>query len=186
MPRPKPSDSPKTILKASEYHADFSEFLKGYEYQPDLTGRLDDLEKAGFTQELINEIVLWKVNRYVSLESDLLAQAECLKSLKPGEHRKAATVLTGLLKVHGVDLPMASTILRFRNPSVFQIIDRHAYRAVYGSGFPLYTTSPDAKKLSVYFKYLDDLHALCTAKGLAFKTVDRVLYIFDKRKNGKL
>ena len=85
-----------------------------------------------------------------------------------------------------MDLPMASTILRFVNPEVFQIIDRHAYRAVYEKKYPLYTSTPTEKKLSVYFDYIDELIKLCEFRAIAFTTIDRLLYIFDKKNNGKL
>ena len=81
---------------------------------------------------------------------------------------------------------MASTFLRFRNPVVFQIIDRHAYRAVYGRDYKLYTQTSLKKKIEVYFGYLDDLRSLCEKNGLKFETVDRVLYVFDKETNGGL
>lgn len=38
-----------------------------YKYQEELTPKLDELE-ADFNQEIINEIALWKVNRYVLLQ----------------------------------------------------------------------------------------------------------------------
>ena len=81
---------------------------------------------------------------------------------------------------------MASTILRFRNPSVFQIIDRHAYRTLYGTDCSLYTQSSAKRKAEVYFAYLDDLRLLCEGKGLSFESVDRVLYVFVKETNGGL
>jgi len=40
--------------------------------------------------------------------------------------------------------------------------------------------------LGVYFAYIDDLRCLCDARGLDFKTVDRLLYVFDKETNGSL
>lgn len=40
--------------------------------------------------------------------------------------------------------------------------------------------------MSLYFDYVDALVDLCAAKGLAFETIDRVLYKFDQAKNGKL
>lgn len=100
--------------------------------------------------------------------------------------RKAESVLTALLHCRGVDLAMASTILRFRNPAVFQIVDRHAYRAVYGCEYPLSTKSSTHRKVSLYFNYVDALVDLCATKGLAFETIDRVPYKFDKRENPKL
>lgn len=91
-----------------------------------------------------------------------------------------------MLRERGVDLPMASTLLRFKNPHVFQIIDRHAYRALYGKKYPIYSTTSLDKKVEIYFKYLDDLIVLSRDKALNFRILDRVLYVFDKKYNGKL
>jgi thermostable 8-oxoguanine DNA glycosylase len=173
-------------IRASQFNGDLSEFLLKYKYQRTLTKRLDDLEDLDLTPEMLNEIVLWKVNRYVSLDGDQLCRIDALRTLESGEHKKALSVLKDLLEAHGVDLPMASTFLRFRNPSVFQIIDRHAYRALYGRDYNLYTKTSVTKKIEVYFAYLDDLHHLCDAKELSFSTMDRVLYVFDKETNGSL
>lgn len=166
------------------------ELLKKYygKYQPELTQKLDRLEDKTFVQEIINEIVLWKVNRYASISDDLLIQIEELKTVSQGNHRYCHSVLKKLLekKGNGVDLPLASTILRFRNPDTFQIIDRHAYRALFGKKYALYhSTNPD-EKIKVYFDYLDGLIELCNKSGYHFRTNDRVLYEFDKENNGKL
>jgi hypothetical protein len=176
----------ESITTARAFRGDLSRYLDSYDNQPDLTGRLDELDDTKFTQQIINEIVLWKVNRYVSLTPELLRQIGQLQRLKPNEHRKGESVLAALLECHGVDLAMASTILRFRNRAVFQIVDRRAYRAVYGTEYPLSTKFAINRKVSLYFGYLDALVDLCAAKGLAFETIDRVLYKFDQAKNGKL
>jgi thermostable 8-oxoguanine DNA glycosylase len=174
------------LIRASDFDGDLREFLVKYMYQPKLTPKLDDLENVHLTPELLNEIVLWKVNRYVSLDEDQRRRIDDLRTLKPGEHGRARFVLEDLLDARGVDLPMASTLLRFRNPSVFQIIDRHAYRALYGRDYRLYTQTSPKKKTEVYFTYLDDLRRLGDARGVDFKTMDRLLYMFDKEKNGGL
>ena len=173
-------------MKADEYQDDLNRFLSDYNYQPKLTEKLDCLGDSSIYQEILNEIVLWKVNRYVSISNSLLDSIDRVKSLKQGEHKKASLLIELLLKARGVDLAMASTILRFRNPAVFQIIDRHAYRAVTGTKLVLYTSTSADKKTSVYFDYLEKLIELCEKKGLRFETVDRLLYLFDKRINGKL
>ena len=173
-------------MKASDFSGNLKTFLAQYNYQPELTERLDNSESAILDQSLINDIVLWKVSRYVKINDDTLGQISKLKILKAGEHRKSEKELGTLLELNGVDLPMASTILRFINPEVFQIIDRHAYRAVYEKKYPLYTSTPRDRKLSVYFDYIDELIKLCKLKALAFTTIDRLLYIFDKKNNGKL
>jgi hypothetical protein len=172
--------------RAAEFDGNLAAFGEQYAYQRSLTPRLDDIGEIEFTQGLVNEIVLWKVNRFVCIDAQGLRQIEATKHLNPGEHRRAKSVLGLLLDILGVDLPMASTLLRFRNPAVFQIIDRHAYRALYGTAYPLHATTARNRKIATYFTYLDDLRSLCHSKGLLFETVDRVLYVFDKETNGSL
>jgi len=57
---------------------------------------------------------------------------------------------------------------------------------MYGSKFPVYTSMPRKKKISVYFDYIDELIRLCCQKKVRFEAIDRVLYQFDKDTNGKL
>jgi hypothetical protein len=92
-------------MKASEFDGDLSGFLEQYAFQPKLTAKLDDLENVNFTPELLNEIVLWKVNRYALLNEVQLRRIDTLQELKTGEHEKARSVLGDLLETHGVDLP---------------------------------------------------------------------------------
>src|SRR5437762_4947010 len=120
------------MKRAREWRGDLSKFLEGYKYQPGLTKDLDRIRSRPFDQELVNEIVLWKVNRYAQIGPVALARLNALTKLAPSSHRKGRTALNLLLHEHGIDLPMASTLLRFRNPRVFQIFDRRAYRAIYG------------------------------------------------------
>lgn len=174
------------MMKVQDLGGDLNKYLQDYHYQPDLTRYLDRLAGTQFTQATINEIVLWKVDRFVSLSDSTLAGVNWVKELEPGYHREAEVVLGTLIRAKGVDVPMASAILRFQNPSVFQIIDRHAYRAVYGEDYPLYSSSRLEKKVSLYFDYLDELRRLCDERGFDFETIDRLLYEFDKQVNGKL
>jgi thermostable 8-oxoguanine DNA glycosylase len=160
--------------------------LKRYQYQQALTTHLDTLPDKPFSQETVNEIVLWKVNRYVRLPKKLRDSIHVLRTLSPRDHRQAEPVLLNLLNCHGVDLAMASTFLRFQNADVFQILDRHAYRAVFGERYRVNSKAPPHIKVAVYFKYLDALHSLATARRVAFRELDRILYMFDKEHNGAL
>jgi hypothetical protein len=171
---------------AKEWSGNLSDLMAEYSYQPDLTRKLDGVAIQDFDQSLINEIVLWKVNRYAPLSPDTLAALNDLSSIEAGKHRDSESIIKSLLREPGVDLPMASTLLRFKNPQVFQIIDRHAYRALYGEDYPLYSASGLDRKVEVYFSYLDELVALSESKNVDFKILDRVLYVFDKQHNGKL
>jgi len=173
-------------MKAENFNGSLKDFLGKYRYQPQLTSRLDGIGDVAFSQDLINEIVLWKLNRYVFLDNAALQSIDALRCLKAGQHRQGEAVLRWLLGTHGVDLPMASTILRFRNARAFQIIDRHAYRAIYDQDYPLCTGTSPCRKITVYFDYLDQLVELCETRELAFETIDRLLYVFDKGQNGSL
>ena len=173
-------------MKATEFSGDLSVYLQDFDFQHELTKKLDRIDDQDFTQELVNEIVLWKVNRYVKINQELIHKLSLLMRLNNGEHRHGIEALNILLKTHGVDLPMASTLMRFRNPLVFQIIDRHAYRAIYGRKFPLHAGSPKNLKITTYFDYLDKIIELCRERSLDFSTSDRLLYVFDKKHNGKL
>jgi hypothetical protein len=108
------------IMKASDFSGDLGAFLGQYNYQPDLTRRLDNLESIAIDQSLINDIVLWKVNRYVRLSDDILGQIAGLKVLKAGDHRKGKKEINTLMELDGVDLPMALTILRFITQGSFK------------------------------------------------------------------
>jgi thermostable 8-oxoguanine DNA glycosylase len=175
------------IRVAIKYKGDLSNFLKGYDHEPDLTKKLDSLPENPFSQKIINEIVLWKVNRYPHLSKTVRLSLQTILVLKPKEHKKGEDVLMGLLNgCKGIDLRMASTILRFRNPRVFQIIDKRAYRTLYGKPYKLYSKSSPKYKIFTYFEYLDELHKVAELKGLQFSDLDRILYKFDKKKNGKL
>jgi thermostable 8-oxoguanine DNA glycosylase len=177
-------------MKAMDYKNNLTEYLDKYSYpsDPNLKEKIANLEDIFFTQPLINEIVLWKVNRYVSLNNEILIRLNNLKSLTQGRHQDAQSILEDLLTVKGVDLPMASTFLRFRNPKVFQIIDKHAYRAVYDKKYPFNGKSQRSidKKVDVYFDYLDKLIELCRERNLEFTSVDKLLYEFDIQINGQL
>jgi len=174
------------MKRAQDWNGDLRAFLADYSYQRELTAKLDGLGGSPFDQVLINEIVLWKVNRYALLQPTVLDALNKLAKAKPKSHRHAQHELAQLLSQSGVDLPMASTLLRFRNPHTFQIIDRHAYRAVTGDDYPLYSASGVQKKIDVYFRYLDDLFDLAEKKDVPFHHLDRILYVFDKHQNGKL
>ena len=73
-------------VRATEFGGDLSEFLHKYKFQPKLTRKLDDLENLNLTPELLNEIVLWKVNRYVSRGSASLHR--CPAEAEAGRARK--------------------------------------------------------------------------------------------------
>ena len=158
-------------------------FKEDYVYQKDLTEKLDKL-KESFTQETINEIVLWKVNRYVKMTDAALNLVN-----KNGDTDSeidielTKEVLRKLLALKGVRIALASTILRFKNPTVYQIIDQRVYRFIHPSGAELKNSTDIEETILMYLEYLDRLKKTCSKFKISFKESDRILYLMDKRFN---
>lgn len=158
--------------------------LEDYDYQEKLTSKLASLG-GDFTQETINEIVLWKVNRYFQLDE---RTTNLLNKINKEETRLqydlTKEVLRDLLNVKGIRLPMASTILRFKNPHVYQIIDQRAYRFLMDENLKTYFSNID-QQIDYYLKYLEELRKQCNEKNIPFEKADQVLYQLDKKMNNK-
>ncbi|MDN3584700.1 hypothetical protein QWZ17_27750 [Mucilaginibacter flavus] len=153
-----------------------------------LTTSLDNKAKADFDQQIINEIVLWKVNRYVNVENaDWMDDFNKLKFIDEldGNQTFVKSILSKMLKTHGIRLPMASTMLRFRNPNVFQIIDVRTFRVIYGDDAQKkkIMDANDDNSIELYFEYLLTLKKVCAEKGIVFSDADRILYQYDIEEN---
>ncbi|MEM1217951.1 MAG: hypothetical protein AAGH79_03530 [Bacteroidota bacterium] len=154
--------------------------FKDYNYQAKLTEELDALDQD-FDQAIINKIVLWKVNRYAHLTEDAL---ELLNQIRPSgavAEKRTKAVLKNLLDITGIRLPMASTILRFRNPHHFQILDQRVYRFLYGK--PYHNTTVVDDQINGYLSYLEQLKVVCHKKNIPFHQADRILYMMDIKYN---
>ncbi len=158
-----------------------------FEYQKELTHKLDNF-KEDFDQNTLNEIVLWKVNRFASFSNDVI---ELINSIDPSEKKldneKVRNILTQMLKTKGVQLPMASTILRYRNPNLFQIIDQRVFRIIYPKEtlkLSTYNSDKNIKsQIDLYLKYLEDLQDVCVKLEIPFEKSDRILFMADRRIN---
>ena len=153
--------------------------LKTYNYQSELTANLDNFQGL-FDQAKINEVVLWKVNRYAKFSETTLQKLNNLP-VEKFDRELTVELLRLLLNTKGVKLAMASTILRFKNPNLFQILDQRVYRIIYGEQFPKTTKIDDL--IVYYFLYLDKLQEVCKEKKIPFELSDRILYELDKKIN---
>lgn len=171
----------KTIFDI-DYNSEEIEF----DYQSKLTRRLDIIS-GDFDQSIINEIVLWKINRYAELNEsalDLLNQIN--KRSKKINIELTKKVLEALLNTKGIKIPIASTILRFKNPKLYQIIDQRAYRFIYKKELKI--PNRTAGQINLYLDYLSKLKEVCAECNIPFHHSDRILYSLDKKhnKNDKL
>ncbi len=161
-----------------------------FNYQEELTIKLDNSTSL-FNQDIINEIVLWKVNRFSLLDEQTL---NLINEVDPNEkildENKTRKILLILLRKKGIQLAMASTILRFRNKSIYQIIDQRVYRILYsGKKLKLNYYQNDKNlnlQIDIYFKYLRDLNSVCSRLKIPFDKSDRILFMADKRLNKEI
>jgi hypothetical protein len=158
-----------------------------FNYQAHLTTNLDKLNKP-FDQQVINEIVLWKVNRFVSLTDQTFELLNKIDSKSTNLDIDLTTkILKALLQTKGIRLPMASTILRFKNKNIYQIIDQRVFRIIYkDKKLNLYKSLNDKKltdQVQLYLKYLTDLKTICGKLTIQFDIADRILFMADKRIN---
>jgi len=155
---------------------------KTYNYQNELTAKLDGLD-TDFNQATINEIVLWKVNRYAAIDYETLSLINQIKKsdtqLNP---ELTSAILLRLLdkEQKGVRLAMASTILRFKNPTVYQIIDQRVFRFITNGQTLKYSETNINEQITLYLDYLQRLKVVCKEHNVDFTIADRVFYSMDK------
>ena len=161
--------------------------LSAYKYQEKLTSKLDSLD-ADFNQDILNEIVLWKVNRYAEFDNDTI---NLINNINPNDEKINLSLTNDILlrlldsKQKGVRIAMASTILRFRNPRVYQIIDQRVYRFIYGQELK-YSEKDIKSQITIYIDYLEKLKTVCSKYRIKFEHADRILYNMDKTYNKHL
>ena len=80
---------------------------------------------------------------------------------------------------------MASTILRFKNPNIYQIIDQRVYRFIYGKELKYSETNLNLQ-IIIYIDYLEKLKEVCGKYQIKFEDADRILYKMDKDYNKDL
>ena len=173
----------KTIFEITPSEEDLD--ISSFKYQVELTKKLDNLN-SDFNQEILNEIILWKVNRYAEFDKETI---NLLNKINPKseniEMALTGDILLKLLDKKGVRLALASTILRFRNPKVYQIIDQRVYRFIYGKELK-YSESNINLQINIYLDYLNKLKEVCAKYSIKFEEADRILYKMDKLYNSNL
>lgn len=153
-----------------------------YNFQPKLTKKLD-LISSDFDQEIINQIVLWKVNRYAEIDNETFSLLNSIKKEDTFLNESLTKqILEKLLSTKGIQLAMASTILRFKNPRIYQIIDQRVYRFIYGENMPKYFGSIESQ-IELYLEYIEKLKNICQEKLIDFELSDRIIYELDKEFN---
>lgn len=173
----------------------YQEILSHFTYDDstDIRNRAAVAEAGDYREnrDIINEIVLWKMNRRPQVTEELIDAIFSLKEIKTPlqalEDEKTAQVIEKLLQTKGMQLPMASTVLHFYYPEVFPIIDQRAYRELYAMDYPK-TMTKIPMLTELYLKYIKDCWEYQQEKcpEIAFSKIDKVIYQLDKEKGNKV
>jgi len=175
---------------------EYKEILQRYSYSSDkeIIQRISDCsgENERENRDIINSIVLWKINREVNIGHDLFNAIKNLKVDLSNFNDKTEEIkktMLDLLNVDGIRIAMASTILKMFYPSVFPIIDQRAYRELMGKDMPtFYGIKANEKYMEHYYKYINDCHEYNkkVCPEIAFTDIDKLLYQLDLEKGNKV
>lgn len=164
-----------------------------YEDETDIMERivLVDSENYRENKDIINQIILWKMNRTPQVDDELIDMIYSLGDIKTPEmavkSEKTKRTLEKLLKTKGMKLPMASTVMHFYFPDIYPIMDQRAYRELYKEEYPRYIGKIETM-VEVYVKYIEDTYRYQQEKcsEIPFSKIDKVLYQLDKEKGYKV
>jgi thermostable 8-oxoguanine DNA glycosylase len=88
--------------------------------------------------------------------------------------------LKTLIKLHGVQVPVASAIMTLCHPVKYAVIDFRGWRQIFGvvKKYPNYTTKE-------YIKYLSIIKQIAKYFGVTTQEVDMAIWQLDIEKNSK-
>lgn len=175
----------------------YDEILKQYSYANynEITERINECEFCNETEnaDIINSIVLWKVNRQVKIDNNLIIRIKNLQFDKvellenyEGEIRE---ILKALLETQGIQIAMASNILKMFKPFAFPIIDQRAFRTIYSKDLPnFYGKDKYSKYIDLYIQYIKDCYTfnVNNCPEITFNKMDELLYQIDKVNKNKV
>lgn len=184
-----------------EYNELFEKYVDNYspgDEQKEKIELLDENSSIEVVKPLINEIVLWKLNRMVEVDDELIKSLLKIRRITDIEfflnsndlRDELKDTMKKLMDSKGIRIAMASTILHFFNPKIFPIIDKRAYFAINNCLMPERINNknngPDEYLLYIEKCYKWFLLKSKNEKDLKFENIDKVLYQHDKDSGRKL
>lgn len=164
-----------------------------YDDETEILGRISKVEKTDYREnrDIINEIVLWKMNRRPQIEEKVIDSlyelAYINNPLEAAGSELTTQIVELLLCSKGMQLPMASTVLHFYYPNVYPIIDQRACRELYGNEYPKHLTKVE-RLVNLYVKYIVDCYKYQqkNCPEIPYSKIDKLLYQMDKERGYKV
>lgn len=170
----------------------YKEALKNYKYDAgeNIFNRIKSSSDEKEQLDIINMIILWKINRRAIIDSETIKELMNMKNINldnlEENKDKLKKCFNDLISSKGIQLAMASTILHFYNPDTFPIIDQRAYRELHSKEMPQNIKKKEA--FDIYYecilrckKYWEE-----NCKELNFSDIDKVLYQLDKDRGNRV
>jgi thermostable 8-oxoguanine DNA glycosylase len=174
---------PKRTYKKYDTESDVLNFSFSYNDKEtaELHAKLNG--STSITEDDLRRVSLWKSDRVLSVSKKTLEKLNELSAKSDVNLRDdlVKEVIETLVISQGIGFPMASAILKSIKPSVFPIIDVHAYRALTGKK-PYYATYSYEK----YLDYAEQLSCLSIKLRRPLSEIDEQLYCYDKTHNGEV
>ena len=170
----------------------YKEALKNYKYDAgeNILNRIKSSSDEKEQLDIINMIILWKINRRAIINSKTIKELMNIKAINldnlEENQDKLKKCFNDLIFSKGIHLAMASTILHFYNPDTFPIIDQRAYRELHSKEMPQNIKKKEA--FDIYYDYIFDCKKYweTNCKELNFSDIDKVLYQLDKDRGNRV
>lgn len=134
-------------------------------------------DEGSWTWEDLEWIVRWKSNRVLPAfrENDAeLAEDTVRHTLeRQSVVQKVKTLQDNL---HGVGVPVASTLLLFMDPAAYTVLDEKAWGALRSAGH-LDVALSETPTVEEYITYLGVCHTLANEVNVDLRTLDRALWV---------
>jgi len=140
-------------------------------------------ENGTWSQEDVEWIIEWKVGPafvkpvlgYFHKNDDAVVQEHIKRAAHESSIRNK---VEALISLHGIGVPVASSILMFINPDRFTVIDERAWNMLQETKYLSQELSEDPN-VDEYLIYLGACWTLANEYDVSLRTLDRALWVLD-------
>jgi hypothetical protein len=140
------------------------------------------VKKNGFlTKEELIKVCYWKSPRAIkyikSNRADAIKKITGIALGSRNEHEKIAE----LVKLKGVSIPMASSILTLVNPKQYGVMDIRVWQLLYQTGIATTNQKGTAFKIEEWLLFLNTLRHFAGMMNVTVRDVERTLFLIHKK-----
>jgi hypothetical protein len=146
-----------------------------------LMKKFRSVKKNGFlTKEELIQVCYWKSPRAIKyIKSN---RADTIKKITTTalSSRNEAQKITELVKLKGVSIPMASSILTLINPKQYGVMDIRVWQLLYQTGIATTNSKGTAFKIEEWLLFLNTLRHFAKTMNVTARDVERTLFLIHK------